>query len=203
LTHCWSIQRHGLRAVRQLDTALSPVVSGSPKAGLETAGISGRKRLLEGFETTRRATIGNQHPRASQTRAPSAAARPGGVVTPCDPPSGLAFVSHGSHRETLRAPTGQYQNSRLDARLSPYKRRGAGLASGLPCHGCLHKYIPSLPAFIGSRVGTSHVHEQSVAYKPVTGSLAVQGGLGRKSRKMISLPMTLMRRFWEQGIAPQ
>jgi hypothetical protein len=41
------------------------------KGGAEDGGISGRKRLLE---TTRRATIGNQHPRASRTRAPSAAA---------------------------------------------------------------------------------------------------------------------------------
>ena len=137
--------------------------SGSPKAGLETAGISGRKRSLEGFETTRRATIGNQHPRASQTRASSAAARPGGVVTPCNPPSGLAFVSHGSHRGRLRVPTCQYHDRRLDARLSPYKRCGAGLASGLPCHGGLHKYIPSLPAFIGCRVGTGRLFAVSAA----------------------------------------
>jgi hypothetical protein len=163
LTHCWSIQRHGLRPVRRLDTALSPVVLDRQRQGWRRPVFSGRKRLLEGFETTRRATIGNQHPRASQTRAPSAAARLGGVVTPCGPPSGWAFVSHGSHWGTLRAPTGQYHDRRLDARLSPYKRCGAGLASGLPCHGCLHKHIPSLPAFIGSRVGTGSLFAVSAA----------------------------------------
>jgi hypothetical protein len=49
------------------------------KGGAEDGRYFRPQKTLEGFETTRRATIGNQHPRASQTRAPSAAARPGGV----------------------------------------------------------------------------------------------------------------------------
>jgi hypothetical protein len=132
--------------------------SGSPKAGLETAGISGRKRLLEGFETTRRATIGESTPACF----PNARSfRCGPAWRGCD---ALRPAIRFAESTGLHWPPGRY-------------------GSSFCCLG--------------------RVHAQSVAYRPVTGGLVVQGGLGSKSRKMISLPMPLMRRFWEQGIAPQ
>jgi hypothetical protein len=69
----------------------------------------------------------------------------------CDPLSGLAFVIPIGERSVRRLA-----NITIAAWTRNHRRTrcGAGLASGLPCHGCLHKYIPSLPAFIGSWVGT-------------------------------------------------
>jgi hypothetical protein len=118
LTHYWSIQRHGLRAVRQLDTALSPVVLDRQRRGWRRPVFQAAKDFLKASRPPAEQRSGINTRVLPKRALLPLRTRPGGAVTPCDLLSGLAFVSHGSRRGTLRAPTGQYHDRRLDATMA-------------------------------------------------------------------------------------